>query len=265
MRNAFKQRIVLCLQKQRCCMTPEKNERLESIAGELLSALKREVAQIGEGHCLLFSGGIDSSLIARLLPEEAKLCTVGLPGSYDIINSISSSRAIGRANTIFEISVEEVIKASSSLIQMFPGIMMSELGYETVFYLGVQRSMGKTIVTGQGADELFFGYARLRQHPEKFDEYLERLTSRTAPREAKICSDLGKKLVTPYLGEEIVRISERMRREFDAGEIINKAVLRIAAKKAGITDEVADQAKKAAQFGSGIERILVRNYGKILH
>ncbi len=243
----------------------EGNEKLEALAGELLSALKRQVAQIGEGHCLLFSGGLDSSLIAHLLPEEAKLCTVGLPGSYDIINSINSSRAIGRTNTIFEISGEEVIKASSSLIETFPGIMLSELGYETLFYLGVQKSKEKTIVTGQGADELFFGYMRLRQHPEMFEEYLGKLTSRTAPREAQICSDLGKNLIAPYLGEEILRISERMRQEFDSGEIINKAVLRIAARKAGIPDRVADQTKKAAQYGSGIEKILVRNYSKILH
>ncbi len=236
---------------------------MDSLADELLAELSSSLSTATSNHCILFSGGLDSSLLAALAPEETRLYTLGLPRSYDILNSIDSSRLLKRTGSIIELSDRDIVRTSTRLIEMFPGIMMAELGYETLFYLGAEMTDEKVIITGQGADELFFGYMKLRQHPETFDDHLKKLMTRTAPRELEICRSLGKELKTPYLSEKVISISGRMRSFFKNDEISNKSLLRLAARKTGMPYTIYGQHKKAAQYGSGIERALTRNYSKL--
>ena len=70
-----------------------------------------------------------------------------------------------------------------------------ELGYELVLFILMDYISEKYVVTGQGADELFYGYHRFLDNPKlRNDSYLNRLLNVTLPREKKMAEYYDKEL-----------------------------------------------------------------------
>ncbi len=246
-------------------MMMEISEEDSILADRISMAIRRFMSSNCKKCAIMFSGGVDSLLIAALSSPETPLYTIGVEGSHDLESSESSAKHIGRKVNAIKVTAEDIVGYARELVSSFPDIKVGELGYEAVLLAGCVNIEEMAIVTGQGADELFLGYRRLREHPDLSGFYMERLNARTAPREREICRKYGKELLNPYLCHEILSVSSEVRRLADPGQqYTNKKLIRIALSRLGLPDFIVEKNKKAAQYGSGFDKIIRRNIARIM-
>ncbi len=207
---------------------------------------------------LSFSGGLDSGFLAYLLRDMCRvtLYTVGVTGSTDIKNAAEIATLLKMPLTIITVDEAEVVKGIRFLREIDPAITPLEASFELPLYFVVKNSTQKAIFTGQGADELFGGYHKYLQQPERMNEDFKILLSITLPRERKIAERFGKILHTPYLHPDVVQIAQNMELERKIKDGVRKKVLRDLSRELGAPELLWKREKKAAQYGSGIWKLI---------
>jgi asparagine synthase (glutamine-hydrolysing) len=155
-----------------------------------------------DGLAIAFSGGVDSAILAALL--DAPLFVAGFPDSHDVEAARSGAAALGRDLTTIELSHE-------TLVDAIPRVLTAE----RVAPEGLKR-----LAVGQGADELFGGYAKVAKAPE--DPRVEADSVAGARREvlAELAEDIDRDLagirsagiepVCPYLTDAVVEAALRL-------------------------------------------------------
>jgi asparagine synthase (glutamine-hydrolysing) len=247
----------------------------------LLEAVKKRLTGLKESRIgVIFSGGIDSVLIAKLLQREGKNITcycTGTTDSGDMVAARSVAEDMGlelKTTIIDEDMVEailpEIIRSveESGLLQVEVAIPM---------YLAARlaaKDNVRVMFTGQAADELFAGYpwyndvireaGYLRLH-EKLWEDLTFLYTDTLEREDKLTMAHSIELRAPYLDRDVIqtamRISPRLKIEGES-DTLRKRVHRQASVELGVPPYLGFRAKDPAQSGSGIHGIIEKIAGK---
>lgn len=130
---------------------------------------KRMVADVEVG--VLLSGGLDSSLIAALAKKHHKGSTplksfcVGVEGSADIHNARIVAEALGTEHHEYIYTEDEMIEAISNVVYYLesyePSLVRSAIPNYFVSKLAAEHV--KVILSGEGADELFAGYAYMEE------------------------------------------------------------------------------------------------------
>lgn len=210
-----------------------------------------------EDTAIAFSGGLDSTVLLSFLPKTVRAYTLGAGNSRDALNASGASREL--EFDVAMISLEDIdIEGYVSLLEgMDPGIGKADIGYELVLAAILDHAEEKFIITGQGADELFYGYHRFIDDPGLDNAgHLEKLRVNTLPREKAMADHFGKVLVTPYLDSGISGILEGASREDHFNGGANKAILRYAGMLSGLSEETVSVRKTAAQYGSGMMKAL---------
>lgn len=260
---------------------PEAVERYKRV---LLEAVRKRLGGLSESQLgVIFSGGIDSVLIAKLLQQEGKnvvcYCT-GTADSGDVVAATEVAKDMGlelHTTIIDEAMVEallpEVIRdvEESGLLQVEVAIPM---------YLAARRAAEDNIrvmFTGQAADEIHAGYpwytdvlqesGYLRLH-ERLWEDLNYLYTDTLEREDKLTMAHSIELRAPYLDRAVIqtamRTSPRLKIQ-GPDDNMRKRVHRQAAEELGVPSYLSFRKKDPAQSGSGIhgiiERIAARRMG----
>jgi asparagine synthase (glutamine-hydrolysing) len=243
----------------------------------LIAAVQKRLTGLRESRLgVIFSGGIDSVLIAALLQREGKnlvcYCT-GTEESGDMLAAQSVAKEMGlelRTTIIEESTVRDILPEvirnveESGLLQVEVAIPM---------YLAAKLAAQddiRVMFTGQAADELFAGYpwyngvlrqfGYLRLH-EKLWEDLSFLYTDTLEREDKLTMAHSIELRAPYLDRDVIqtamRISPRLKLEGSADHL-RKRVHRQVAVELGVPSHLAYRVKDPAQSGSGIHDIIER-------
>ena len=231
----------------------------EDVFAVKLAEIIRETfpSMIPPDSALGFSGGIDSSLINFIAGNRLHPYNVSVPGSRDLFNATMVSERLGFKFTHIDPVGLNIKKYREMVRDADPGISESDMGYEVVLAILLDSIDEEYLVTGQGSDELFYGYRRFIDNPDLTnDGHLKKLYSSTLPREERLASAMGKKLVTPYLSPEILGVMEGMQREQNIRGNMNKLMLRQAAVCLGYPVDLAMIPKKAAQYGSGIQKLI---------
>ncbi|MFH1036286.1 MAG: asparagine synthase-related protein [Pseudomonadota bacterium] len=252
-------------------------EAVERYKEVLCQAVNKRLTGLNEDLIgVIFSGGIDSVLITKLLQREGKnLCCycTGTADSGDIVAARAVAKDLGveLKNTIIDEGMvkdilPEVIRnvEESGLLQVEVAIPM---------YLAARLAAQdgiRVMFTGQAADELFAGYpwyrdvlrdfGYLRLH-EKLWEDLSLLYTDTLEREDKLTMAHSIELRAPYLDRDVIqtamRISPRLKIEGEDDKLLKK-VHRQAAVELGVPPYLAFRVKDPAQSGSGIHGIIER-------
>ncbi len=232
---------------------------MHSECEELADALARLLSSLTPSECAIsFSGGLDSSIIAYIFRREnISLHAVGFEGSHDLLNARKSAEILGLPLGEMLISDEDVSEAIVELWDIAGPMSAVEISFELPLYF-VARDVHEDICTGQGADELFGGYAKYLEHEELMEHDLNTLLQITAPREKKMVQHFGHTLNTPYLSEDIVEFSKKVPVDCKIRNGVRKYVLREAARIIGVPEEIVTREKKAAQYGSGIWKSMRR-------
>jgi asparagine synthase (glutamine-hydrolysing) len=237
---------------------------------DLRDALSRTLSTIDQsGLAVAFSGGVDSALLASQF--DVPLYTVGFPQSHDLVAAHSAAelldaelRVVELDHAMLERAVPEVAEATGRQNAMDVQIAVG------VFLLAqqVHEDGFDRIALGQGADELFGGYAKVARAPE--DPRVEADTIRGARRELVgtlptqlerdwlTITAAGLEPVTPLLHDRVVRSALELSGDHlvtESGE--RKWAFRLAARE-WLPDQLAFREKKALQYGSLVARELDR-------
>ena len=224
---------------------------------------------------VIFSGGLDSSYLALLLgeiseniPLKITLYAVGAEGSKDIESAIYASKFLNLDLKICEVTEEMVRESLPEVVNAIGDDNLMKVGVGMTTYLAtkmVAEDGIKVAISGQGADELFGGYKR----------YLESFVNDTLNYDIRMdisnmyhvnlerddaCSMLNSvELRLPFLDKNLVELVLNIpdnKKIVSMHDDMRKSILRKLAFEEGLDYEIAYRPKKAAQYGTGIDKIL---------
>ena len=231
------------------------DSRLVKLYYDLEEAIKSNCA---DAVSVAFSGGIDSSLVAFITKKycEVELIAVGLPESHDLKAAKSAAELIDMELKTVEIDQNEMVSEAE---KMQSSIKLSRIETEFMlpFWIAAKYSTNKIFMCGQGADELFGGYARFRKEgsARNLSREIEELKHRIPEREEKISQIFNLKLFCPYLDDSVVNSAEAFTIDERIGDT-GKVLLRNLALKFELPKRIVERKKKAAQYGSGSQKAL---------
>jgi asparagine synthase (glutamine-hydrolysing) len=232
-------------------------------ATALLHCLRESTSRIIGSEttvALAYSGGLDSSFLEKLALECAEVVcyTAAAEGSTDL--RLARDRAVTYPSTTVVSAIGDsdiipyVLKVGSLLNSDDP----TKIAYTIPVYRVIEMSEEQLVLAGNGADELFAGYAKYEtsKNPEgdmrnDFQKMLEE-----ASRLQKAAEERGKRIGLPFASPEMVRLSSTISIHDKIGPEGRKLILRAAAREAGVA--AFDKPKKAAQYSSGVMKAVDR-------
>lgn len=230
----------------------------------LLVALESSVngSLSGSKVGVLFSGGIDSCVIAELARRRSTvtLYTIGVKGSHDIIIAESTAKRFDLDWVGIEIGETEIGEAIVGIQKILGKIGPLAISFEMPLYFIARASAEKVLASGQGADELFGGYSRY----ETMDAEIRRVEMRKdvanlirsgSPMERRLAKNFEKTIVHPFLDPKVVEVALELPDDLIVHDGERKVALREVARSLDLIEE-ADRKKKAAQYGSGVMRVM---------
>jgi len=227
---------------------------------DLEAALRDSVKLRREGAVVALSGGVDSALVAAF--AGLPCVTVGMEDSLDFPWAKQVVSALGVPHHRVVITPEEADRVLPAVLQAIPRRSALDVSIAlTLFFVCRAAAEGgaRRVVCGQGADELFAGYARHRVSADLGSDLRRDFSTLHAQaiRDQAVARLHGTCLSYPYLDPRVVRAAGRI----PAGDLIaggvGKQPLRALAAR-HLPGEVAGRGKKAMQYGSGIWRHLRR-------
>ena len=231
------------------------DRRLEILSDSIETAVKQACT---ENITVSYSGGIDSTLVAFLAKKysSVELIAVGTPKSYDLEAAKTAAEIIKMDLRIIEIEPKQMV-AEGLNMQNQIDLKAIEIEFMLPSWIAAKNSKSSILMCGQGADELFGGYARFRKEEAINDlaEEVSDLNKRLQNREKKIAEIFNLELSCPYLSDIVVKAANSFSDKERIGDV-GKIPLRLAAKKLGLPEEIADRKKKAAQYGSGSQKAI---------
>lgn len=230
----------------------------------VLQALQRAVEKeaVKGKIAVMFSGGLDSSILGCLLNHHSDpfLYTVGVEGCHDLKTAEESASILDLPWTGIVVDEDDILTALRELIEILGTTNPVTLSFEMPLHLISARVEESHIYSGQGADELFGGYAKylavdITERKEMMNADLVRLFEEGLARERTIAGYWGKIIHHPYLHKDVVEAVREIPVEEEFNSKIGKIVLRGVARELNL-GIIACRKKKAAQYGSGIMKTL---------
>lgn len=239
---------------------------------QLEKALKKALGQ-EKKVAAIFSGGIDSALLAysaHNLGYQVSAFTVGTAQSQDIKFSQKITPPFTKKIKIA--SPEEIKKAAQRVIAILSQnqikLDLMQVSLATGLFLTLKEIKKEKIgvaFSGQGADELFAGYFKLRKITNQvalnqaIRKEIQRALLVDQKRDQAIASSLGINLKTPYLDPNFIDFSlkippkEKLIKNFE-GKPLEKSLLRNLGKQMGLPKEIVSRPKKSFQYSTGIQK-----------
>jgi asparagine synthase (glutamine-hydrolysing) len=245
---------------------------LDALREELYRAVTNNVPETRIG--VAFSGGVDSSLLAKIctsLGKQVVLLTVGFPGSHDIDFSKKIDSMIGLHHTIIKIDELDFQLKLGHVRSMIGCGNTSHiencLAYHYIASAARREGLG-TVLSANGCDELFCGYNGYRLAFDNGPEALAKLMKEKIENEnqlvdeiAVVAKEFGIVVKQPFLDPGFISFAKTIpidRKIKGRDDMIRKHILREVALQLGVPKESALKPKKALQYGS----LIHKNYRK---
>jgi len=223
----------------------------------------RPLIQSREPIGLLFSGGVDSALLAWELRSRTGvvLSTMGRAGSPDLRAGEESAARVGLPWEKVALDESLVVRALDRFSTELEGLSSLSRSILLALAIAIEGATPQRLVCGQGVDELFLGYAHYRNLSElgaarRSQEDLTRLRATDWPRTQRIAAGLGKEVVAPYLAPSFEAAATQVPIALRLPDGLPKRFFREWAMSRGLPPELARRPKKALQYGSGLDALL---------
>lgn len=242
--------------------------KLEEAENNLRRALERAVEKrICEPIGILFSGGIDSSIIAKIgsyYTRDMILLVAGLVNSPDIKRAREAAEKLGIELQEAIITEEEAIELFYKVVKIVdePNPLKALIGIPVYVATKKAKELGLwVILSGQGADELFGGYAkylRVSNLEEALINDLRNIHQTNLERDDHCAMMNSVEIRVPYLDREVIRVALSIPTEYKIKNGVRKWILRRVGRLIGLPKDIISYEKKAIQYGSGVVRVLKR-------
>ena len=216
-----------------------------------------------------FSGGVDSAIVAAGIPE-APCYVAGFEGCHDVAAAREAATAMERDLRVVEISHDDIRERIPELATAIGRTNPMDLAIALPLFLVGERAAADgfdRLALGQGADELFGGYAKVAKAPD--DPRVDADTVRGARREllgtipgqaerdVVALRAAGVEPVTPLLHDDVVAAALSLPGHLLVDGDERKVALREAARGV-VPESVRTAEKKAVQYGTYLARELDR-------
>jgi len=229
-------------------------EITENIKKILSAAVKRKIYK-----GLLFSGGLDTSILASLNPKAVAITVSLESNAKDIPYSVSLARFLSIEHHRRKVNIEEaienipcVIKILKSFDPALPNDLVVYFGLKFAKELGIDR-----VATGDGSDELFAGYSFMKNLND-LENYIQRISKNMHFSSNDIGRFFGIEIIQPFLDKEVIdfalRIPVDLKIKEENGRFIGKWILRKAFQDF-LPPEIIWQSKRPLEYGSGMARL----------
>ncbi len=240
----------------------------EDLGRSIEEAVRR--ACEGKEVGVAFSGGMDSGILAALASKYARTVTCytcGTDDSFDVAAGKELAEKLGLPWVHCRISEDDIEETIREFILATRVSDPFTISYDLQLFTVCREANEPVILSGQGSDEYFGGCARSvneddSEYQEVMDWGVERLMKVSVPCEMSIARRFKKKLLYPYLDEEVIRQVQMLDPEVLRPSSLEdrKAVLKTVATDLGYP-LLAHRTKKASQYGSNTTE-LIRDMAK---
>lgn len=242
---------------------------------ELIHALSDVVSEsISDVNrvAVAFSGGVDSSLLAKichyLLKKQVILVTVGFSGSHDIeFSKRIASKMGGMEHKVYEIDYDDFKERLQHIQKIIKCENTSHIenciAYFYICTLAKQNRLN-LLLSANGCDELFCGYDKYRRVYDEGDLKISKLMDNNIVNEfalveeiKMVAAQLGVQVRQPFLSWKFIQFAKTIpidQKIKGSDDMIRKHILRQVAIDLGVPEESAMKPKKALQYGSSIDK-----------
>ncbi len=250
----------------------ENTQQLKMMLTDVISSSLKTQEDFG----VFFSGGLDSSILAAILTslysEPFTLFVTGITSAKDIPQARLSASHLNLPLIIRLFTHDDVKEKLREILSICGVVDLLHAELAISFFFAAEcasQNNVTTVFSGQGADELFGGYAR---HERYFIELgsekasvemlsdLKKLQGVTLPCLQAVVNHFELILVTPFTDASLVEYSHNLpfscKLNLSSGEVVRKHLLRQLAQELGLPSQVVNGPKRAVQYGSGVHRIL---------
>ena len=249
-------------------MNKMNNELLKNIQ----DAIKKTVPKKRIG--MAFSGGVDSSLISKILSDleyDVTLLTIGFSESHDILFAKEVNEQLAFPHHVLEIDADSFEKISSDIKKTIKTDNLSWNENCIAFYYVSKLAASlniDTVVTANGIDELFCGYNAYREVISQGESAVNELMDSKIENEIKmmkavnlISSEFGVEILQPLLDLEFIKYAKTISisdKIHDSEDLMRKHVIRKLAYEIKIPEISYTKRKKALQYGTKIHKKLLK-------
>jgi diphthine-ammonia ligase len=221
---------------------------------------------------VLFSGGVDSTLISFILKKHNIPFIALSVGFFDkekkFPEDLEQARIIAKS---LNLNYEEVIvdtKEAELLIKETANILgknyanVVNVGVGAVEVAGIKKleQLECThVFSGLGSEEIFAGYDRHDKSENPHEECwngLKMMFERDMIREQKIATHFQINTLTPFLDEDLIKYAMSIPSAYKISKEEKKIILRKSAISLGLNKEFSLRPKRAAQYGSRLDKAI---------
>ena len=245
----------------------------KQLLSEMENAVKETIPDKKIG--VAFSGGVDSTLLAKLVKDmgyDVHLLTIGFQDSHDINFAKDVNQLLNFPHSISEIDPEKFKEVSQKINQTIKSDNLSwnenSIAFHYVAELA-QKNELKTVATANGIDELFCGYNSYREAIEKGEDEVTKMMDEKLKNEGemmvainKVTTEFDVRMVQPFLTPSFVDYSKKIpvsEKIHGPDDMQRKHPIRELAMDYGVPEVAAQKQKKALQYGSQIHKSLLKS------
>jgi asparagine synthase (glutamine-hydrolysing) len=233
---------------------------MESLIDQCRRVLQSSVTEC-KSKWIALSGGLDSSILAYLLkdqkPQAITIITKDFLGT-DLTYAQIIAKHTELPLSLMQVSMEEMLDSINETIKILGNFNDIEIRNSIVPYIYLNSLKKKgvdSVITGDGADEVFAGYNfLLKKSEEELVEELKRIKKIMHFPSKDIAESLNMRVETPFLNEDVIEFSDSLpiSKKINQKEEkrFGKWILREAFEK-NLPENIIWREKSPMQDGSG--------------